>query len=265
MRQTEPLGAALVRLGYADEEQIKNTLLKQQQSRNAGNSTQSLGELLVKKHIITSKQLSDVIHKTQDGKVPITDDAYKLATHLSVDKDGKKNIILFTGLFDNDGADHLSVQVAAALSLKTKSRTILIDADLRHENIDRYLKIITQSGISSYINDGLELSEIIIPTSFEKLDYIPNGSTIVDFMATLHSSKFVELLETLSEHYEQVIINSAPLLTYPETSVMIPLCDKVIVSVREGREKSDLHEAKRIMSNINADLHGVVIYSPNEQ
>lgn len=265
MRQTEPLGVALVRLGYANEEQIKSTILKQQQSRNAGKSTLSLGDLLVKKRIITSKQLSEVIHKTQDEKVSITDDVYKLATHLNVDIDGKKNIILFTGLFNNDGADHLSVQVAAALSLQTKSRTILIDADLRHENIDKHLKIKEQSGLSSYINDGLELSEIIFSTSFEKLDYISNGSTIVDFMATLHSSKFIELLETLSENYDQVIINSAPILTYPETSVMIPLCDKVILSVREGREKSDLHEAKRIMSNIKADLHGVVIYSPNEQ
>jgi len=123
----------------------------------------------------------------------------------------RNNIVMFTGPTRGLGKSFVSVNFAAVMAASGK-RVLLIDADFRSGQLHRYFGVSRDQGLSKAINDSVPLGDIIHHDVLENLDFIPTGPlppNRTDFLLTVN---FNTVLDTVSAHYDLVLIDAAPLL-----------------------------------------------------
>lgn len=123
----------------------------------------------------------------------------------------RNNIVMFAGPTRGLGKSFVSVNFAAVMAASGK-RVLLIDADFRSGQLHRYFGVSRDQGLSKAINDSAPLVDIIHHDVLENLDFIPTGPlppNRTDFLLTVN---FNTVLDTVSAHYDLVLIDAAPLL-----------------------------------------------------
>ena len=119
--------------------------------------------------------------------------------------------MMFAGPTRGLGKSFVSVNFAAVMAA-TGKRVLLIDADFRSGQLHRYFGVSRDQGLSKAINDSVPLGDIIHHDVLENLDFIPTGPlppNRTDFLLTVN---FNTVLDTVSENYDLVLIDAAPLL-----------------------------------------------------
>jgi Mrp family chromosome partitioning ATPase len=100
------------------------------------------------------------------------------------------------------------------------------------------------------------LVEIGLPS----LSLITAGSRPYTSYALFLSDQFRELLNQVKQQYRFVLIDTPPLLEFPDSAVLASLTDGVVLLVSAGkRGKSDIIEVKRVLDAVKARLFGYVL------
>ncbi|SPL71402.1 polysaccharide biosynthesis tyrosine autokinase [Acinetobacter stercoris] len=136
----------------------------------------------------------------------------------------KNNIIAIAGPAPEVGKSFISTNLAVIFAQSNK-RVLLIDADLRRGYLHKYFDQELQPGLSEYLNGQNSLEQTIHTTSVANLDLMTRGKSPVNPAELLSSSKFQEMLETLSALYDYILIDTPPILA---------VTDGIIVSQYTG-------------------------------
>jgi capsular exopolysaccharide synthesis family protein len=103
-------------------------------------------------------------------------------------------------------------------------RTLMIDADLRRPGLTQLFAMKGQPGLTEFLREEgtpIESAAHVICTSgHDKLDVLPSGTRPLDPTGLLSSSRFAELLAWASTRYDQVLVDSPPLLVASDAAVV---------------------------------------------
>lgn len=117
--------------------------------------------------------------------------------------------------------------VAANLGLcfaQSGRRTLLIDADLRRPGLTRLFELKGQQGLAELLRGEAPLAtaapSAIYRIGAENLDVIPSGTRPLDPTGLLSSARFAELLSWAIARYDQVLIDSPPMLVASDAAVV---------------------------------------------
>jgi capsular exopolysaccharide synthesis family protein len=130
----------------------------------------------------------------------------------------------------------VSVNLALAISQEIHKKAILIDGDLRKPSI--HLEAYPNpKGLSDYLLNQTPLSEILLNSEAESLQIIPAGSSTRKSAELIGSRKMSELFKSLRELRDDtyVIIDSSPIISTSEATVLSKLVDGIILVVMGGR------------------------------
>jgi capsular exopolysaccharide synthesis family protein len=158
--------------------------------------------------------------------------------------DGKRHkVILLTSAMQGDGKSFNSLNIAISLSM-IERKTIIVDFDIRKEkNSFEALEVERQIGLSSYLGGNKKLQDIIVSTKIPFLDYIPAGPIPGNPGELVTSEKVDQLIDTLRENYDYVIIDTPPLGLVKEAFVLMKFADLKIFVVRDNKtQKNQLVE-----------------------
>ncbi len=120
------------------------------------------------------------------------------------------NVISILGISPSVGKTFISTNLAYLLAT-TDKRVLLIDGDLRKGTTHRYFNIPSAPGISELINGAKTIDEVLMPTMHKNLTVIPKGTIPSDPAEVLASTRFKECINYLSQQYDVVIIDTAPM------------------------------------------------------
>ena len=129
---------------------------------------------------------------------------------------------------------HLWQQMARA-----QERTILVDADMRKSTIVETYQISRADGkklwgLTDYLSDNKKMEDCVLTTDMECGDILPNVNNIVNPSLLLESRRFSGLLDTLSQEYRYVFLDTPPLGLVSDGERIGHLCDGAILVVRGG-------------------------------
>ncbi|MDL2262928.1 CpsD/CapB family tyrosine-protein kinase, partial [Bacteroidales bacterium OttesenSCG-928-I21] len=162
----------------------------------------------------------------------------------------KSAAILITSCESGDGKSFVSVNLAGIYAME-KKRTILIDLDLRKPSLATSLALDAKKGISNYLIGQVELDEIIIKDSKYPFDIILAGTIPPNPGELVKSEYLKELLNTLKEEYEYIIIDTSPIGLVGDAYAITSVVDANLFVVRQ--EKTNKSFFKNVIEQIKLD------------
>jgi polysaccharide biosynthesis transport protein len=209
----------------------------------------------------------------------------------SLAPDVARGAILITSALPEEGKSTVAASLALAAAV-TGRRTLLIEADLRRPSLARRLGVSARPGLAEYLSGKAEPQEILqtiaVPApgstsnghdpagshangngngngTADLLVCIAAGSPTTGAAEMLASPRMQALMREVTQVYDLVIVDSAPLLPVADTLELLGIADGVVLCVRSGRTTReqvraakaavDAHSSGRSNGIVVTDLH----------
>jgi len=165
--------------------------------------------------------------------------------------------ILVTSSLPSEGKSVTVVNLGIAYAMEGK-KVILVDTDLRHQDLHHAFGYRKEPGLTDILVDGMSLEEALQSTPVEGLRILAGGTTAPNPTEVLGSEKTKKLFERLKEEADIVIVDSPPILVAADAAVLSAFLDGVLMVCGAStlREHSALH-AKDLLDKAKARILGV--------
>jgi len=145
---------------------------------------------------------------------------------------GHKSICI-TSDASGEGKSFISANLAGSISLLGK-RVLLIAADLRKPRLQLIFNPGAIKGLSHYLCRQAETKEIITKTPYPYIDFIAAGPIPPNPSELLHTDRMRLLLNEVTDQYDYIIIDTAPIGLVTDGIPLIQLTDITLFIIRSG-------------------------------
>jgi succinoglycan biosynthesis transport protein ExoP len=166
--------------------------------------------------------------------------------------------ILVTSSIEGEGKTFTAVNTAVAFA-HTGASTLLIDADLRRPNCHAMLETENNVGLSEVLVGQCEASDLIQRKNGSSFHFLAAGSSPPNPAELLTSLKMRQVMESLGEHYDYILIDSAPLMYASDTIGIATMVDGVVVVLGADTAKQNVRRACDRLSRVGAKILGMVL------
>ena len=206
-----------------------------------------------------SRENSIGFYVSKYPRSPIAESFRMLRENLeSISTDPTLKTILVTSCNKGVGKSSISTNLAIIMAQKDRE-VVLLDADLRNSSVHELLKLPNVPGLSEILEGGRETSAALQPFKSMKVSVLTAGTPPENPAELLGSPKMDEVLETLREKSDAVIIDAPPLYV-SDALALSHRVDGVLLVVHLGSTSRKL--VRRTMEQINwagARVIGVVL------
>jgi len=168
--------------------------------------------------------------------------------------------ILVTSALPGEGKTTVSTNLAIALA-RLRKRVLLVDADLRRPSVHRAMRLKSDTGLGALLRKSASFEDVVIHCpDAANLTILPAGRINLPEDTELLMSGFKELLDRWREQFDNVIIDTPPVLPMSDALRMSVEADSVILVIRSGHSAKDAFlSAQDLLLKVNAHLTGFVL------
>lgn len=216
---------------------------------------------------VKSKRLGSELIVEKSPKAIVSENIKSLRTNLqfiSIDKD--LETILVTSANAAEGKSFVSANLAVSFAQADK-RVLLVDCDLRKGRLHKLFGIPNTGGLSNLLTSDLRrLGAYVRATKVKNLDLITCGTYPPNPSELLASQKNRRLIKILSDHYDVVIFDGAPINGLADSVILASLVDETLIVAKEGSTtKSEMLAAKDSLDKVGARVAGIVFNMVNRK
>ncbi|WP_081724825.1 polysaccharide biosynthesis tyrosine autokinase [Gordonia alkanivorans] len=188
-------------------------------------------------------------------------EAYRrLRTNLefaSVDRPATK--LLISSPTEGDGKTTTALNLGAVLA-ESGHRVVVVGGDLRKPTVADRLGVNPGVGLTDYLRGEVSVMEVVQETSVENLCALASGPVPPNPSELLGSTRARDGFEILSESFDFVLVDSAPILPVSDASVVSKWMDGLILVVRSSKTKrAELESTLSDMAVEQTRVLGVVL------
>jgi polysaccharide biosynthesis transport protein len=178
---------------------------------------------------------------------------------LLTDFDRRIRTLMVTSSGPSEGKSTTAAHLAAAHAQQGR-RTLLIDGDLRRPSIHRRFDLTAAKGLSTVLTSDTPWRSVLIhDTGLPTLDILPAGPPSRR-AADLIGAELTALLEEAAAEYDLVVLDSPPLLGFPEPLQMAASVDGVAMVALAGRtNRKALSSAVGTLKRLRANVVGIIL------
>lgn len=154
-------------------------------------------------------------------------------SNLQAQKNFKR--VLIASTISGEGKTLVAANLAITLSRSQRKRVLLVEGDLRRPALSKALGLPTVEGLTHMISGNEPGSKFIHGIADMPLWYLAAGMPTDDPAAVLHSERLSQLLDSLSDCFDYVIVDSAPILPLADANLWLRRVDGMLLVVRHGK------------------------------
>ena len=173
--------------------------------------------------------------------------------------EGEAKTIVVTSPTAGDGKTTMACNLSIAMA-QAGQRVLLIDCDFRKPRVHRVFKMDGDVGLSNVLAGRSELNDAIQRNGVEGLSILPCGPTPPNPSEMLNSQAFLDVLEKIKDEYDQIIIDSPPVMPVTDSRILAAVCDQTILVIRaEKSTRKAAEHASEGLRSVGARILGVVV------
>lgn len=213
------------------------------------------------------KKVIDLDKRSQPTQMVLADsrssvaEAYRvLRTSVLLSTAGNPpKIILVTSAQPGEGKTTTTINTAISLA-QLGASVLVIDCDMRKPSAHKAFGIDHTKGLSTYLSRDIEVDELIQAMPIANLSLLASGPPPPNPAELISSPKMKDMLKTLSERFDHILIDSPPLINVTDPVILSTMVDGVILVVHGGRSTREvLRRARQELATANAKIFGVVL------
>jgi capsular exopolysaccharide synthesis family protein len=167
-------------------------------------------------------------------------------------------MLLITSAVAEEGKSVTAVNTAITFAHKGR-RVILIDADLRKARCHELLGCGGRLGLAEALAGQASLDDVIIATRIPNLFFVSAGAVPPDPPELLGSARMGEILNELYARYDQVIVDSAPVIPISDSIMLSKHVEGVILIAGRATSRQLVKRACLRLGDAGAKILGVVL------
>lgn len=193
------------------------------------------------------KESTDSISVITHPKSMLTESFRLLRNNLRFLTNNQENtLIVFTSTISGEGKSFSSTNFAAILSLLDK-KVLLIDLDLRKPRLHKIFNLGNEVGITTLLIEKDTLDDVIQPSGYTNLSFIPAGPIPPNPAELLNSDTFSEMLAELRTRFDYIVIDTSPVGMVTDALALLQTADVCLYMFRaDFSKKSFLDYISRI-------------------
>ncbi|WP_456599823.1 polysaccharide biosynthesis tyrosine autokinase [Blastococcus sp. SYSU DS0616] len=184
----------------------------------------------------------------------------QLRTNLQfLDVDQPPRVIMVSSAAGAEGKTTLAVNLAVTLA-EGGRRVALVDSDLRHPRVAKYLGLSDGAGLTSVLAGTADLDDVLQSYDNGRLSVLGAGAIPPNPSELLASGKLPGVVDRLRATHDFVVFDTPPLLPVADGSAVAVAMDGVLLAVRQGKTRQDeLERAAAVLDRVGARRLGVVL------
>lgn len=197
----------------------------------------------------------------EDVRSPVAEAYRHLRTSLLLSSAGQPpKTILVTSSQPSEGKTTTAVNTAIMLA-QTGAEVLIIDCDLRRPRVHTHFNMPNAKGLTNSLSGEPNLDDLV-----QTYDKLPNlkimtsGPVPPNPAELIGSDEMRKLLNTLSERFTHIIIDSPPSISFTDASILSTMVDGVMLVVHGGKSsRAVVRRAKQQLLDVGANIYGVVL------
>ena len=149
-------------------------------------------------------------------------------------------VIVVTSSTPHQGKSFVSKNISTVLGMAEK-KVLVIDADIRKRSISRALSTTKRQGLTSYLNEEagtMSLAEYVEKDKiYQGVDFLPGGIMPPNPTELLMSTRLEELIEEAKKTYDYIVIDTTPMISVADASIVDRVADVTLFVIRMGVEE----------------------------
>lgn len=171
----------------------------------------------------------------------------------------RQRSIVITSPRADDGKTTVACNLAMSVAQGGR-RVLLVDANFRRPAVQRIFDVVKAKGLSNILIGDGDLASYAVKTDIPLLEVLGSGPTPPNPAELLGSPQCRAFLQDAVLRYDQVIIDTPPVLLASDGVVLATTVDGVILVVRAKRDSRGVaRRACTLLADVNAHIFGAIL------
>ncbi len=207
-----------------------------------------------------AKSISSQIVTHDYSPTPVGEAYRSLRTNLLFNKDfGNVKSMIIGSVSPGEGKSFTATNLAITMA-QQKSKTLLIDADLRRGVLHNTFNVPKKPGLTNYLTGMASLDEVLNETYVPNLNLITCGSMIPNPSELIGSQNMAKFLDGLKKRYDFIIFDTPPLFAASDAVILGSLVDGVGILVRSNVTNWEKVKRKlELFQNVRIKVFGIIL------
>lgn len=170
--------------------------------------------------------------------------------------------IVFTSNLQSEGKSWMAMHVLANLAQRGR-KVVLVDADMRRSFLMQRYKMEADGevfGLAHYLTGQCELDDATYETNLNGACLIPAGRDVTNPVSLVDTPFFKQMLDTLSEKFDMVIVDTPPIGMVIDAAEIAASCDGTVLVLDYNKTRiREIRECKRQMEQSGTPVLGCII------
>jgi polysaccharide biosynthesis transport protein len=177
---------------------------------------------------------------------------------------GTHKILCVTSGIEGAGKSTMASNLAVSLA-SSGHKVLLVDCDMRRPRIAKIFGLDNSRGLTTVLGGELDPTEAAIGGLVPNLWVMPSGKLPQNPAELLASDEFKNLIESLREKFDYIMLDCPPVLPVADPSIVAPLTDGVLVVSTIGHEsKPQSERTSRILASVGSRVVGLIVNRVDE-
>ena len=125
-----------------------------------------------------------------------------------------------------------ALNLALTFGLLPGFKVLVLDGDLRKGSLQQLLRVGIRPGLSDLISGSATLEEAILKPDEIPVSFIVRGNSFHSPGELLHSERLPALMQTLTEAFDLVLMDSPPVNLVTDAQLLASCCDGTLLVAR---------------------------------
>jgi tyrosine-protein kinase Etk/Wzc len=119
------------------------------------------------------------------------------------------HVLAVHSYISGEGKSFVALNMALVMAISNK-KVLLVDADLRRPRLHTILKTKSEVGLSNYLNGKSKMEDIIVPTQYQGLSFVPAGPLPFNPSELLNNGLINIFIQAAKNKYDYIVFDNAP-------------------------------------------------------